>query len=87
MCLKISFPVVEFQYIRREGMGCLKGVDLAVLDTNRASDYENCKQWCADNSDCGGFVIGIWNVCFFKATTCIGNLVEDGVNLYLKQIK
>ena len=88
-CGKISFiSVVEFQYIRRDDMDCLVGNDLFTLRTHKASDYDNCKQWCTDNSDCGGFVAAWWNKCYFKANICMGHLVQNsGVKLYLKQLK
>ena len=30
------------------------------------SNYDNCKKWCADNNDCGGFIVNAVQQCDFK---------------------
>ena len=79
-----SFLVAGFVYIRRKAADCLFRNDLHDM-YYEASDYENCKQWCADHNDCGGFAV--WSEkCYFKALSCVENIFgATAVDLYLKK--
>ena len=83
----MMFVFVEYQYIRRETTDCITGYDLFVLSGDSASDNEHCKQWCADNNDCGGFTV--WSGdCFFKNQNCAADLhPQPGSTVYLKLLK
>ena len=45
------------------------GSDLHTVTSSRDLDYEDCKQWCADNNECRGFA-GTGDNCYFKGLAC-----------------
>ena len=41
---------------------------------SQTSNYEDCKQWCLNNSRCDAFTVYL-GICYFKASSCRNNLV------------
>ena len=66
--------------------GLHPGSNLLTSKANVASGYDNCKQWCNNNSGCGGFVVvaSLGN-CYFKSNQCKGTLITGSNPLYLKK--
>ena len=65
------FETVELQ--RLQYKDCLPHNDIYSLKSNQNTNYENCRKWCSENSNCGGFTV--WqNTCYFKNKNC-----KDGI--------
>ena len=77
--------ISEYRFIRQDDKDCFP-YDLYDMNSNAASDYENCKQWCTDNNDCAGFVERSDN-CYFKRLACRDDIVnQTNARLYLKEL-
>ena len=63
---KYSFFFLDMGFELHSGRDCDNGRDLAGIG---GSDLEACRQWCAGNKQCGGFVQFIGS-CWFKYSTC-----------------
>ena len=81
---KYSFLVLDVGFEVHSGRDCDNNRDLADMD---GSDLEACKQWCAANNQCGGFVQFIGS-CWFKYSDCKDRMYPrtnfGGANTFLK---
>ena len=74
--IKFPFPikVIIFYstdtYIKYQDRDCLSDNDIQKT----ALDFENCKIWCNNNTNCGGFTVYNYR-CYFKNLSCKFNLV------------
>ena len=83
----LDFCFVGYSFIRHDNKDCLNGQDIHFIGSDSSSDYENCKQWCTDNNDCGGFVGTFRDKCFFKGVACKDDLrSSQNVHVYLKEV-
>ena len=62
-------------YILHHGVECF--LDNTIHKISAELEFENCKQWCTDNNQCGGFTI-YKDECYFKNQSCKNNLVNFG---------
>ena len=79
------FFVVQYAYARFNRHDCLSGNDIHSITSDGSSDHNNCKEWCNNNVNCGGF--GIYSTtCFFKSHACRSDLggVHYGTTIFLK---
>ena len=77
---------VGCNYTKLDRQDCLYNQNLHHLTSDQASGYENCKEWCADNTDCGGFT-GSGDNCYFKRLACKDNVfAQSHTHLYLKEL-
>ena len=63
--------------MRFSNKDCLSGNNIHSQNSDQPDNYEDCKDWCFNNSNCGGFIVKE-NTCFFKNTDCKNGLVESG---------
>ena len=70
-------------FVEHTDIDCLHGDDLDNMAST--SDVEPCKEWCARNEVCGGFVVG-YGKCSFKSLEWKDDLIwhRYGVT-YLKE--
>ena len=82
----LFFPTER--YIWYPDMDCLYGNNMHNMSLATALSFENCKEWCTNNKNCGGFVIYKFT-CIFKNLSCKNNLYNfkgRGVSAFVKHI-
>ena len=79
------FDFVGYSFTQNSDQDCLIDRDLHFIASDSSSDYENCKQWCANNNDCGAFTV--WNEeCYVKRLACKVDLrMKQNARVYLKE--
>ena len=79
--MKLYFETIEFQ--RLQYKDCLPHNDIYSLKSNQNTNYENCRKWCSENSNCKGFTV--WqDTCYFKNKNCKDDIRDDReTNLFL----
>ena len=76
---------IGYRFTRRDTQDCLFRDYLDSMTSNPESDYEGCKQWCADNTDCGG-ITAMGDNCNFKGLACKDNVFDYWSLLFLKEV-
>ena len=77
---------VGYTLATHDNSDCLFNQNLHHMTSSQDSDYEDCKKWCADNNDCGGFA-GAGDDCYFKRLACKDAvLIKANAHLYLKKM-
>ena len=72
-------------YIKHLNKDCLRGKNIHTLSLSFALEFEQSKQWCTENSNCGGFTVNN-NKAYFKKKDCEINLVtRSGIVAFIKQ--
>ena len=55
------------------------------MGLSTALDFENCKQWCSNNTDCGGFTVYNY-AAYFKDLSCKNSMFGSlGRSTFIKQ--
>ena len=47
------------------------------MGLSTAMDFENCKKWCSNNANCGGFTVYKY-VAYFKDQSCKNSMFSGG---------
>ena len=76
MTLRTTFFATEYKYIRYQNEDCLFGNNLHFIISNQ--NYEDCNEWCINNSTCGGYITIEDNKrCYFKDKSCQNKLYQS----------
>ena len=55
------------------------------MGLSTALDFENCKQWCSNNTDCGGFTVYNY-AAYFNDLSCKNSMFGSlGRSTFIKQ--
>ena len=78
----------DVPFIRYPKADCLYGNDLKSMPSDKDSDHQPCKEWCASRDDCYAFIVSAGlETCYFKASGCKSfAFVQPGGTLYLKRL-
>ena len=70
-------------FVEHSNSDCLQHNNLhAIIGI---TDAEPCKEWCAQNDQCGAVAVG-FESCFLKGLQCIQDLISNSaVVVYLKE--
>ena len=72
-------------YIKHLNKDCFRGNNIHTLSLSSALEFEQSKQWCNENSNCGGSIVHNNNA-YFKKKDCEINLVpQNDVVAFIKQ--
>ena len=72
-------------YIKHQDKDCLWGNNIHKMSLSSALDFENCKNWCNNNANCGGFTVYRYTA-YFKNQSCKTSMFSsEGIIIFVKQ--